>query len=149
MIITGALGIVIAGQVDNIPLALFRAITTLVSFFGFSSVLKNIKYTSWTAPSEHYLHRPYVRKGTIDAINEKTRVDYETGEIYDAISNKWVDPSEVELGHIKGNEFWYWRNWAERHGMTQADFNDFMNNPDFYAWQDIICNRSHQFEDSH
>ncbi|MBR6402610.1 MAG: hypothetical protein IKS48_04435 [Eubacterium sp.] len=149
MLITGALGVVIAAKDDNIPLALFRAITTLVSFFGFSSVLKNIKFTSWTDPSEHYLHRPYIRKGTMDAINEKTRVDYETGEIYDAISNKWVDPSEVELGHTKGNEFWYWRNWAERHGMTQADFNDFMNNPDFYAWQDIICNRSHQFEDSH
>lgn len=63
--------------------------------------------------SDHYLNRPYIRKETIDAVNANTKVDYKTGQIYDSISKKWVDSSNVELGHTKGNEFAYYRNWAE------------------------------------
>ena len=33
-----------------------------------------------------------------------------------------VNPSNVELGHTTGNEYWYWRNWAESQGMTQSQF---------------------------
>jgi len=50
------------------------------------------------------------------------------------------------LGHKQGYEFWRMRDWAESQGMTQAEFNDFMNNPDFYGWQDISSNRSHAYE---
>ena len=99
--------------------------------------------------SDHYLNRPYIRQATIDAVNASTKVDYKTGQIYDSISDKWVDPSNVELGHTTGNEFAYYRDWAESQGMTQQQFNDFMNNPDFYAWQDIYSNRSHKFEEKH
>ena len=38
------------------------------------------------------------------------------------------------------------RDWAKAQEMTQAEFNDFMNNSDFYVWQDITSNRSHAFE---
>ena len=69
--------------------------------------------------------------------------------IYDSISEIWVDPSNVELGHRKGDEFAYYRDWAESQGMTQQQFNDYMNNPEFYAWQDIYSNRSHKFEEKH
>ena len=96
--------------------------------------------------SSHYLSRPYIRKETIEAVNANTRVDYKTGQIYDSISKKWVDPSNVELGHKTGKEFPYLRDWAESQGMTQSQFNDFMNNPEFYAWQNISSNRSHMFE---
>ena len=99
--------------------------------------------------SEHYLHRSYIRQSTIDAVNSNTKVNYKTGQIYDEISRKWVNPSNVELGHTTGNEYWYWRNWAESQGMTQSQFNEFMNNPDFYRWQDITSNRSHIYEDPH
>lgn len=99
--------------------------------------------------SDHYLNRPYVRQETIDVVNANTKVNYKTGQIYDSISRKWVDPSNVELGHTSGNEFAYYRNWAESQGMTQSQFNDFMNNPSFYAWQDIYSNRSHMFETKH
>lgn len=34
-------------------------------------------------------------------------------------------------------------------GMTQAEFNNHMNNPDLYAWQNIHDNRSHAFEVKH
>ena len=96
--------------------------------------------------TKHYLHRPYIRKGTIDGVNANTKVNYKTGQIYDSISGKWVDPSNVELGHKQGYEFWRMRDWAEAQGMTQAEFNDFMNNSDFYGWQDILNNRSHAYE---
>ncbi|MBQ2745097.1 MAG: HNH/ENDO VII family nuclease [Lachnospiraceae bacterium] len=99
--------------------------------------------------SDHYLNRPYIRQETIDAVNAKTKVNYKTGQIYDSITKKWVDPSDVELGHTKGNEFAYYRDWAESQGWTQSQFNDFMNNPDFYAWQDVYSNRSHKFEAKH
>ena len=99
--------------------------------------------------SDHYLNRPYIRQDTIDAVNAKTKVNYKTGQIYDSISRKWVDPSDVELGHTKGNEFAYYRDWAESQGWTQTQFNDFMNNSNFYAWQDVHSNRSHKFEAKH
>lgn len=76
-------------------------------------------------------------------------MNYKTGQIYDSISKKWVNPENVELGHVTDNEYWYLRDMAESQGMTQAQFNDFMNNSDFYAWQEIYSNRSHMFENPH
>ncbi len=96
--------------------------------------------------SEHYLHRPYIRQFTIYDVNANTDVNYKTGQIYDSISRKWVEPANVELGHKQKYEFWRMRDWAEAQGMTQAEFNDFMNNSDFYGWQDITSNRSHAYE---
>lgn len=66
-------------------------------------------------------------------------------------AGRWHRPngqfaSNVELGHTKGNEFWRLRDMAEAQGWTQAEFNDFMNNPKFYGWQDIKSNRSHKHE---
>ena len=105
--------------------------------------------TGRTTSDEHYLHRPYIRKDTINKINNNTLVNNKTGEIYDKISRKWVKPRNIELGHTQGNEFWYWRAYAESHGWSQAKFNDFMNNPNFYAWQGIHSNRSHLYEGIH
>lgn len=68
---------------------------------------------------------------------------------YQDANGKWVDPSNVELGHTAGNEFASYRDWAESQGWTQSQFNDFMNNPNFYAWQEIHSNRSHMFEAKH
>ena len=44
---------------------------------------------------------------------------------------------------------WKYKYIFEVVGMTQQQFNDFMNNPAFYAWQDIYSNRSHKFEEKH
>ena len=41
------------------------------------------------------------------------------------------------------------RNLAESQGMTQNQFNDFMNNWELYAWQDMHENRSHKKENKH
>ena len=61
----------------------------------------------------------------------------------------YVDPKSVELGHMPDHEFWYERNRAEALGWTQAQFNDYMNNPEFYAWQNIHENRIHLHESKH
>jgi len=45
------------------------------------------------------------RKSTYDAINANTKVDYKTGQIYNEIGQKWVDPSKAELGHRPNYEF--------------------------------------------
>lgn len=68
------------------------------------------------------------------------------GMIYDPVSKKWIPEGSVELGHTYGNEYWRLRNYAESLGMTQTEFNEFMQNPDFYAWQGIVENRSHLYE---
>ncbi len=102
-----------------------------------------------SSSSDHYLHRPYIRQSTIDGVNANTKVNYKTGQIYDNISKKWVNPENVELGHKTDYEYWYLRDMAESQGMTQSQFNDFMNNSDFYSWQEINSNRSHMFENPH
>lgn len=96
----------------------------------------------------HYLDRPYIRQSTVDGVNAKTIYNSE-GQLWDDISKKWVDPNGVQLGHVPGHEFWWERNQAESQGMTQAEFNNYMNNPDFYAWQDAPSNESHAYEDPH
>lgn len=71
------------------------------------------------------------------------------GQIWDDIGEKWVSPDNVELGHRTDYEYWYMRNLAESQGMTQNQFNDFMNNWELYAWQDMHENRSHKKENKH
>ena len=41
------------------------------------------------------------------------------------------------------------RNKAEAKGMTQAQFNDYMNNSKYYAWQEAHSNRSRLLENKH
>lgn len=97
---------------------------------------------------QHYLHRPYIRQSVIDEINRNTIYNSD-GLLYDSISDMYVDPKSVELGHMPDHEFWYERNRAEALGWTQAQFNDYMNNPEFYAWQNIHENRIHLHESKH
>ena len=101
-----------------------------------------------SAEDGHYLHRPYIRKDTLDAVNENTQYNSD-GQLWDKIGEKYVDPGNVELGHVPGNEFAFERDVAESLGWSQQQFNDHMNNPEFYAWQNIHDNRSHAFEMKH
>jgi hypothetical protein len=51
-----------------------------------------------------------------------------------------------DLGHKPGHEFWREKQDAEAAGMTQKEFNDHMNNPSYYQWEDPSSNRSHKNE---
>lgn len=95
----------------------------------------------------HYLNRPYIRKSTLDEIEKNTF--RENGMVLDNISGKMVPEDKVHLGHNPNYEFYHMRNIAESAGMTQAEFNDFMNNPKFYSWQYIPDNQSHVYEVKH
>ena len=91
------------------------------------------------------LHRPYIRKSTreaVEAVAAKTAdgkyfLDANTGEI---IFGKY------DLGHVSGHEFWREKQIAMQKGWTQKQFNDYMNNPDFYRIELPHNNRSHRFE---
>ena len=113
-----------------------------------SEAWSRYKQENYLNGGEHYLHRPYIRKEIIDEVNANTRINSK-GQIWDEIGEKWVSKDNVELCHRPDFEYWYLRNWAESQGMTQAQFNDYMNNAKFYAWQDIHENRSHVKESKH
>lgn len=60
-----------------------------------------------------------------------------------------MDYDKGELGHVEGHEFGFERDRAEALGWNQAQFNEYINNSDFYTWQDTHDNRSHKLEAPH
>jgi hypothetical protein len=90
------------------------------------------------------LHRPYIRsevRAEVEARAEKN----EQGQFLDANTGKPIE-GQYDLGHKAGHEFRTEQALAEQEGLTQAEFNDKMNNPDLYQIEDSSSNRSHQFE---
>jgi hypothetical protein len=50
------------------------------------------------------------------------------------------------LGHKTGQEFWRLRDAAMNSGLTQAQFNDLVNDAELYQLQDPVSNISHAHE---
>ena len=46
---------------------------------------------------------------------------------------------KYDLGHVTGHEFWREQKMAMEKGWSQKQFNDYMNNPDFYRIEDPHC----------
>lgn len=90
------------------------------------------------------LHRPYIRS-EVRAEVEARAARNEQGQFLDANTGKPIE-GQYDLGHKAGHEFRTERTIAEKEGLTQAEFNDKMNNPDLYQIEDPSSNRSHQFE---
>ena len=90
------------------------------------------------------LHRPYIRKSTREAV-EKRAFRNDDGKFLDA-NTRTVIEGKYDLGHVYGHEFWREKQKAMEKGWTQKQFNDYMNNPDFYRIEDPHLNRSHKFE---
>lgn len=66
---------------------------------------------------------------------------------------KFLDPNTYEeidgpydLGHVTGHEYWREEAQATAEGLSQREFNDRMNNPDFYQIESPSSNRSHRYE---
>jgi hypothetical protein len=98
------------------------------------------------------LHRPYVRKSTHEAVEERAKSD-EKNLYYDKETDKFRDANSHEviegkhhLGHKYGCENARAIRWAEEQGLTQKEFNDLMNNPDLYQIEDPKSNMSHEHE---
>lgn len=92
------------------------------------------------------LHRPYIRS-EVRAEVEARAARNENGQFLDANTGKPIE-GQYDLGHKAGHEFRTERAIAEKEGLTQAEFNDKMNNPDLYQIENPSSNRSHQFEAS-
>ena len=52
----------------------------------------------------------------------------------------------MNLGHKQGHEYWHEAQEAEQERITQQEFNNRMNNPDYYQIEDPHENRSHAHE---
>ncbi|WP_304519304.1 GH-E family nuclease [Clostridium estertheticum] len=110
---------------------------------GMSESWEQYKARNHPNGGEHYLNRPYLRQDTIDGITAGRGIN---GNFYDA---NILQPivGTPDIGHVQGKEFWRERNNAEVKGWTQSEFNEYMNNSEFYQFEDPSSNRSHQFED--
>jgi hypothetical protein len=93
--------------------------------------------------SGSYLHRPYIRKATREAVEAGAA---KKGDKFLDANTEEIIEGDYQLGHKPGYEYSKYEKWAEERGMTQEEFNDMMNNPDIYQIEDPISNMSHQFE---
>lgn len=58
-----------------------------------------------------------------------------------------IGEGKYDLGHKPGHEHGRMKAEAEAKCVTQKEFNDLMNNPDYYQIEDPIKNQSHRHED--
>ena len=103
-----------------------------------AKAVENVAETAQT------LHRPYIRKSTREAVEKVAKKDA-NGLFLDANTGE-VIVGKYDLGHKYGHEFWRERDRAQALGWSQKEFNDYMNNPDFYQIEAPHNNRSHKFE---
>lgn len=90
------------------------------------------------------LHRPYIRS-SVRAEVEKRAPKNEKGQFLDANTGRAIE-GQYDLGHKQGHEHWREAEKAEKEGLTQEQFNERMNNPDYYQIEDPHENRSHVHE---
>ena len=95
------------------------------------------------------LHRPKLRVDTIEQIkanspkNEEGKfIDPNTGNVIPEKEGKQV----YDIGHKPGYEHRREVEKAEEEGLTQAEFNDRMNDPNKYHIEDRSENRSRKHE---
>ena len=95
------------------------------------------------------LNRPYLRKNTIEEIKANSPKN-EEGKFIDPNTGKVIpekDGQQVyDIGHKPGHEHWREAQKAEEEGLTQAEFNERMNDPNKYHIEDRGENRSRKHE---
>ena len=102
-----------------------------------------------------YLHRPYIRKSTRQSV--ELNADIVDGRFTDINNpdlqipggkrrNYSIAEGEYHLGHKPGHEFWREKAKAEAEGLTQSQFNERMNNPNWYQIEHPSENMSHKHE---
>lgn len=90
------------------------------------------------------LNRPYIR-ASVRAEVERRAEKNEKGQFLDANTGLPIK-GKYDLGHKAGHEHWREAEKAEAEGLTQEEFNDRMNNPDYFQIEDPHENRSHAYE---
>ena len=89
------------------------------------------------------LHRPYIRQDVREEVERRAEKN-EEGKFLDANHEPIEGP--YDLGHKAGYEHWREAEKAEQEGLTQEEFNERMNNPDYFQIEDPHENRSHTHE---
>lgn len=90
------------------------------------------------------LQRPYIRADVRATVEMRARRNA-AGQFLDANELTPIKGA-YHLGHRPGHEFWREKLAAEKKCMTQAQFNDHMNNSSFYQIEDPKLNMSHKYE---
>ena len=90
------------------------------------------------------LRRPYIRESVRAEVESRAQKN-DKGQFLDANTGKAIE-GQYDLGHKPGHEHWREAEKAEKEGLTQEQFNNRMNNPDFYQIEDPHENRSHVHE---
>ena len=90
------------------------------------------------------LHRPYIRADVRTEVEQRAQRN-EEGQYLDANTGKPIE-GQYDLGHKTGFEHKREVVKAEGEGLSQEEFNDRMNNPDYYQIEDPHENRSHAHE---
>ena len=90
------------------------------------------------------LHRPYIRESVRAEVENRAQKN-EQGQFLDANTGKAIE-GQYDLGHKPGHEHWREAEKAEKEGLTQEQFNERMNNPDYYQIENPHDNRSHAYE---
>ena len=90
------------------------------------------------------LHRPYIRKSVRKEV-EANAMKNADGLFLD-VNTREAITGKYDLGHKAGFEFKKMKKEAMEKGWTQKQFNDYMNNPDFYQIELPHNNRSHRYE---
>ena len=87
---------------------------------------------------------PYIRKWVRDELEEAQ--EYTEGGLR-------IDPNSgvpyagpPDIGHRAGFELWKMKALAGQNGLTQQEFNEMMQDPEFYQYENPATNRSHCFE---
>lgn len=90
------------------------------------------------------LHRPYIRQEVREEVERRAEKN-EKGQFLDANTHEPIE-GQYDLGHKAGHEHWREVEQAEKEGLTQEEFNERMNNPDYFQIEDPHENRSHSHE---
>lgn len=90
------------------------------------------------------LYRPRIRSD-VRAEVEARAAKNDEGQFLDANTGKPIE-GKYDLGHVAGHEHRREVAKAEEEGLTQEEFNERMNNPDYYQIEDPHENRSHAHE---
>jgi hypothetical protein len=100
---------------------------------------------SQLSSKEAGLHRPYIRQAVGIDVEANAQITSK-GLFRDANDLSVAVGREYHLGHAFGYEYRRLELYARLRGMSQAEFNNFANNPRFYQIESPANNLGHFYE---
>lgn len=97
---------------------------------------------SQLSAKESWLHRPYIRQ----SVGIQVEADSAAGGVFRDANTGLPVGRDYHLGHVFGYEYRRLELYARLRGMSQAEFNSFVNNPRFYQIESAGSNLSHFYE---